>query len=376
MVFSIFVVCEISSENEFARIDMRTLLSTIALCLLSAVSLKAQTMVTTGVQYGKKYGVTYMLPRTEILLKVKVTKHSYEPGEFCRYASRYMRLNDVKQEAETYWTLDDVSVQVYGVPDADNIYFVEMKDRTVAPLMELTEDGIVRSINMPFSGITTDDSASSDEENIQDATLDPRQYMTEEMLMANSHAKMAELVSREIFSLRESKRDLISGNADNTPKDGGQLQIMLDNLNKQEAALTQMFSGVERTETHTTELHIEPSEMTAEVVFRFSKKLGLVDKDDLSGEPVTMSIKNENTIAAPVEEATDDKKKLDGIAYNVPGQAEVTLTYDHKPLITEEVALTQFGSKEYLAALLFNRNSTTKVLFDVNTGGLIKIDRE
>ncbi len=354
---------------------MRILLSTIALCLLSVAGLKAQTQVTTGVQYGKKYGVTYMLPRTEILLKVKATKHSYEPGEFCRYAERYMRLNNVKQEAETYWTLDGVSMQIIGVPDADNIYFVEMKDRTTAPLMELTEDGIVRSINMPFSGITSGNGATT-EENTQAAVPDPRQYMTEEMLMASSHAKMAELISREIFSLRESKRDLISGNADNTPKDGGQLQIMLDNLDKQEAALTQMFSGVERSETHTAELRIEPSEMTDEVVFRFSKKLGIVDKDDLSGEPVLISIRNENTIAAPAEEVTDDKKKLDGIAYNVPGQAEVKLTYGHKPLMTEEVALTQFGTKEYLAALLFNRNSTTKVLFDVNTGALIKIERE
>ena len=355
---------------------MRILLSTIALCLLSVAGLKAQTQVTTGVQYGKKYGVTYMLPRTEILLKVTATKHSYEPGEFSRYASRYMRLNDVKQEAETYWTLDGVSIQVIGVPDADNIYFVEMRDRTTAPLMELTEDGIVRSINMPFSGITSGNSTNSDEENTPAVIPDPRQYMTEEMLMASSHAKMAELVSREIFSLRESKRDLISGNADNTPKDGGQLQIMLDNLDKQEAALTQMFSGVERAETHTTELRIEPSEMTDEVAFRFSKKLGIVDKDDLSGEPVLMSIRNGNTVEAPAEVVTDDKKKLDGIAYNVPGQAEVKLTYEHKPLTTEEAALTQFGTKEYLAALLFNRNSTTKVLFDVNTGALIKIDRE
>lgn len=354
---------------------MRILLSAIALCLLSATSLKAQTQVTTGVQYGKKYGVTYMLPRTEILLKVKATKHSYEPGEFSRYAARYLRLNDVRQEAETYWTLDGVSMQVIGVPDADNIYFVEMRDRTTAPLMELTEDGIVRSINMPFSGITTGKEIRTDE-NTPIATPDPHQYMTEEMLMASSHAKMAELVSREIFSLRESKRDLISGNADNTPKDGEQLQIMLDNLDKQEAALTQLFSGVEQSETHAIELRIEPSEMTDEVAFRFSKKLGMVDKDDLSGEPVLISIKNENTIAAPTEEVQDDKKKLDGIAYNVPGQAEVKLTYEHKPLMTQEVALTQFGTKEYLAALLFNRNSTTKVLFDVNTGALIKIERE
>lgn len=355
---------------------MKRLLSALAACALIAAYATAQTQVTTGVQYGKKYGVTYMLPRTEIAISVKATKHSYQPGEFSQYAARYLRLDNVKQEAEVYWTFDDVSLSIVGVPDADNIYFVEMKDRTTAPLMELTEDGIVRSINMPFSGITPE-SQSADNSNKSASPLDPRQFLTEEILMASSRAKQAELVSKEIFNLRESKRDLISGNAENTPKDGGQLQIMLDNLNQQEEALTQMFQGIETTETTATEIRIEPhATAEQEVAFRFSSKLGVVDKDDLSGEPVYISIVNEETIPEPSEEVQQDKKKLEGVAYNVPGQAQVTLTYNHGTLVDKEVALTQFGSKEYLAPLLFNRNTVTKVQFDVNTGGLIKIDRE
>ena len=70
------------------------------------------------------------------------------------------------------------------------------------------------------------------------------------------------------------------------------------------------------------------------------------------------------------------KKDLDGIAYNVPGQAMVTLTDGKKKLYEGELPITQFGVIEYLAPVLFNKNSTIKVYFDPNTGGLLKVDRE
>ena len=68
---------------------------------------------------------------------------------------------------------------------------------------------------------------------------------------------------------------------------------------------------------------------------------------------------------------------MDGIAYNVPGRAHVTLTdNNNKRLFDGELPITQFGTIEYLAPVLFNKNSTVKVLFDTATGGLIKVDRE
>ena len=70
------------------------------------------------------------------------------------------------------------------------------------------------------------------------------------------------------------------------------------------------------------------------------------------------------------------KKEMEGIAYNVPGQAMVTLTDGKKKLYEGEIPVTQFGIIEYLAPVLFNKNSTIKVYFDPVTGGLLKVDRE
>ena len=89
--------------------------------LLFSVSAIAQTEVTTGIMRGKDYGVTYVLPKTEIELTVQATKHIYTPGEFSKYADRYLRLNNVSSEPETYWTLDKIQTAVVGIPDKENI---------------------------------------------------------------------------------------------------------------------------------------------------------------------------------------------------------------------------------------------------------------
>lgn len=342
--------------------------SALTLSLLAS----AQTEVTVGVTQGKDYGVTYMLPETEIEIKVYATKHTYTPGEFCRYANRYLRLSGISDEPEIYWTIDKIETGVIGVPDKDNVYFVKMKDKTAAPLMELTEDGIVRSINLPFSGKKTNTPDKSQEEK-PTKEVDVRSFLTEEILMASSNAKMAELVAKEIYSIRESKNALVRGEAENMPTDGNQLKIMLDNLNIQEQAMTEMFAGKKKKESKTFNIRIVPQEQENEVALRFSRKLGVIDKDNLAGEPVYISIKNMNV---PILSPTEEKKKLEGIIYNVPGRARVTLTYEGKDLFDNELPVTQFGTQEYLAPVLFNKKSTTKVLFDVNTGGLLKVDRE
>lgn len=344
-----------------------------ALC--ASLSAGAQTEVTAGIMQGKDYGVTYMLPQTEIEIVVHATKHTYTPGEFCRYAERYLRLTGISPEAEVYWTLDKVETRVAGTPDKDNVYFVKMKDKTVAPLMELTKDGIIRSINMPYSGETDRDQEAVSSGTSTRTEVDPRSFMTEEILMAGSRAKMAELTAREIYNIRESKNALIRGEADNMPTDGAQLKIMLDNLNIQEQAMTEMFAGKTREESKTFTIRIAPKEMKDEVAFRFSRKLGPVDKDDLAGTPIYLSVEDMKT-PSPVQDEKESKKKLEGIAYNVPGRAHVILVYGRQELFNGELPITQFGTQEYLAPVLFNKKTTTKVLFDTTTGGLVKIDRE
>ena len=109
----------------------------IATGLLMATSAYAQTEVLTGVTRGKDYGVVYSLPKTQIELEIKANKVSYTPGEFSKYADRYLRLTNVSAEPDEYWELNSVKVKSVGVPNSETTYFVKLKDKTVAPLKSM-----------------------------------------------------------------------------------------------------------------------------------------------------------------------------------------------------------------------------------------------
>ena len=160
----------------------------IAAGLLMTTSAYAQTEVLTGVTRGKDYGVVYSLPKTQIELEIKANKVNYTPGEFSKYADRYLRLTNVSADPEEYWELASVKVKSVGVPNSETTYFVKLKDKTVAPLMELTEDGIVKTINVPYSNSSAGKSCSRPRSPPKKAN--PREFTTEEILMASSTAKM------------------------------------------------------------------------------------------------------------------------------------------------------------------------------------------
>ncbi|MEG1563552.1 MAG: DUF4831 family protein [Bacteroides sp.] len=351
---------------------MKKLVILTGIVIATATTAVAQTEVTAGVTRGKEFGVTYTLPKTQIEIAIRANKVSYVPGEFYKYAERYLRLNNVTSNPQEYWELVNVQVNATGIPDSENVYFVKMKDKTVAPLIELTEDGIIKSINRPTSikkGIPATPLTAAIKKSVN-----PRDFLTEEILMSSSSAKMAELIAKEIYNIRESRNALVRGQADNMPKDGEQLKLMLDNLEEQEHAMTEMFAGTRKIEEKVFTIRLTPNkEFKNEIAFRFSKKLGIVANNDLAGEPAYINLKNMKTLHLPQEEG---KRKVEGIAYNVPGKALVTLTKGKDILFEGELPITQFGSVEYLAPALFNKKATTMVSFNPATGGLVKVDRE
>ena len=114
-------------------------------------------------------------------------------------------------------------------------------------------------------------------------------------------------------------------------------------------ALAQLFLGYTLSETKTYTFYVDPTgDMDKEVLFRFSRRLGVVDTDDLAGYPVFISIKDQHTVPAPVEGLDVRKKaiRLDGIQYNVPSKAKVEIFSEQQPLVNAEVAFVKQAEQE------------------------------
>lgn len=340
--------------------------------LLFALSGTAQD-VSTYTPGATDEGVVYYLPKTEIELQVTATKVVYTPGEFCQYADRYLRLPGISSKPEEHWEINKIKVSSAGVPDPDNAYIVKLKDKSAASQVELTPDGIVKAINTTSP---VEKTAATKINETARKRIEPRSFMTEEILMAGSTAKMAELVAKEIYNIRESKNSLTRGQADYMPKDGAALKLMLDNLEEQEQAMMQMFAGTtDRTEKVFT-IRITPEgDVKDKVALRFSKKLGVLGADDLAGEPVYISITNQETLP-PADPKAKEKKKPNGVIYNIPGKAQVAVFTSGKRYFEGELPVTQFGTTEVLVDNLFNKKINTRVIFDPNTGRIVKIDKD
>lgn len=340
--------------------------------LLAACNLQAQDVAhyTPG---ALDEGVVYYLPKTQIEIKVTASKVTYTPGELCQYANRYLRLQGVSAQPSEHWEINSIRVGTIGVPDAEKAYSIKVKDKMVTSQVELTEEGIIKAIN---TTAPDEEKAHKEKPMEKPKRVDPRNFMTEEILMAGSSNKMAELIAKEIYNIRESKNSLTRGQADYMPQDGAALKIMLSNLEEQEKALTEMFAGfTDRTEKTFT-FYVEPDqEITNQVVCRFSQKLGVVKEDNLAGEPIYLSVINESTLP-PADEATKAKKKLDGVIYNIPGKGNIIVKTSDRTYFEGELPITQFGETEVLVNSLFNKKVNTRVIFSPVTGGIMKIDKD
>jgi len=330
----------------------------------------AQTEVEPFVPGSTLEGVTYYLPRTAFRVTVIAEKTTIKPGDFYKYADRYLRLQNVPTEESVQWNLKSITLEPYGKPDKNKAYSIKLKSKTVAPLVGLSRDGILLSINTDADESFLPDLPKPEK---GQAPENPRSYMTQEILAAGSTAKMAELCAQEIYDIRESKNSLVRGEADNTPKDGAQLKLMLDQLDKQASVLESLFNGTSQTDTEVFSFFYDPQQETDhDILFRFSQKLGVLDADNLAGEPVTASVKVMETIPTAVtsEEAAKKRAKMEhGVYYNIPVRAKLNIKYKGQEYVNIETPMAQFGIVEILSNTLFDKKTTTQVTFFQTTGG-------
>lgn len=320
-------------------------------------------------------GAVYFLPKTAIRITVQVEKTTYTPGDFCKYAGRYLRIKDASPIPTVNCRIVGIRQEATAEADTTKGFAVKFDAKTSASNVRLSDDGILLAINAePLQ----QQQAAPFVPTPAPAPINPRLYMNEEILIAGSTAKMAELTAQEIYEIRESRNLLVRGQADNMPKDGEQLRLMLNQLDLQDRALTSLFTGITVKDTTEQVFTIIPDkEISHEVLFRFSQKLGIVDRDDFAGVPYYISIEDLKTV--PAAEPVDAKKKfrqIPGIYVNVPGRLRATISTAKETILTTEFLAGQFGHTELLSGALFNKRYNTRLQLHPISGAVERLDAE
>lgn len=341
-----------------------------AAALIASLSMQAQELMPVE-------GIPYFLPKTELHFKMLIEKKTFTPGEFAKYGERFFH-KKCQEKATTEYRIIGFSMYTTAIPDSAKQYMLYLDRKRSIFDAHRSSDGILLAINArgheqepaPADFVPTKKAVQH---------LDPHDYMKEEILSAGSKAKMAELTALDIYEIRESRNDLTRGKAEFNPTDNEQLRSMLAYLDKQEVGLTQAYEGYSDTDTMEVKFDYVPDPTKQkELLFRFSKKLGMVDNDDLAGAPYYINVEDMQLIPEIQTDIEGMKPVKDdpGIPLCMPGKIKVNILNGTKPFKAFETWAGQYGRIEVLSANLFGNKYTSHIVLNPVTGGVETINIE
>ncbi|MDE6556154.1 MAG: DUF4831 family protein, partial [Duncaniella sp.] len=306
------------------------------------------------------------------------------PGPYANYAGKYLNATPILN-GSVKWEIVGVIIEETAISDPEERYLVTLKGGGAPYVMLTDRGGFLTSVNTRdahplLTSKPTRLEAKKAEPTILDLPV-ARQAVTPEMIQSTSSAKRAELAAAKIYELRTSRNEIISGQADAMPADGAAMQLALDRIAEQEAALTAMFLGTEQTSVEVATFDIslpaltEPGQSERTVVCRLSQLDGLVAADDLSGAPVYCTVTLDRIAQLPVNEKGQTKTfPKGGLAYRIPGAATVAVSYDGRTLDTESIDVAQYGVVFGLDPSLFtDKKSPSYLILNPVTGAISEL---
>ena len=343
---------------------MKNPLLTIALCGLFVSYGFAQTSVLPlKAELASSEGLVYKLPLTTLVIKAEATQTVQKPGPFFKYAERFLGTTNVVTEEKTEWHLDNVKVSSRSDADESKCYHVNINKKTTAYNLSLNDQGVIEAVNQSVVSRAETSKACLDVV-VSDTTIKfDLSQLGEEALVASSIPKMAEMAAKQIYHIRESRANLLSGENEHLP-DGTALQLMLKYLDKSEQELVALFVGKTITNKQVTQFYVTPKDdMQNHIVFRMSLLSGIVDAGNLLGRPVYLNVKAYKI----ANSFLSDSKKAKGLYYNEPGSAEVSVIDNSKELVRTTCIMPQFGIVKSLPAQLFDEVATQVVFTSLGT---------
>lgn len=358
------------------------IIAAASLLFFSANGWTQQTKLLTAEKHNE-YGLVYTLPDTMLEIEVTAEHTVKKAGKYYQYAKKYIGTDNVVKADSESWSITNVKVRTYGVPDEEEQYLMQLKPGALTYIC-VDNSGMLLAINkeveLPGNNMATRSSVASSENSPKSSSnkIDMQEYLKyvdEDFLASQSSAKQAQMLAESLMEIRDSKISLTRGTAETMPTDGRQLELMLASLEHQEQSLTAAFRGSVESETVTRTYTFKPEDEGRTVLFRMSDFAGFVGPDDLSGDPVYISVAIGNEPELPLDVKGEPKKlPKDAVMYVIPGSAKIALSLSGEKLYEKDFDFAQFGIRFGLAPTLFtDKKAPSYAVFDPATGAVKEI---
>lgn len=343
--------------------------------------------------------IDYALPLTVLDVEVVAEKTITKPGPFAAYAERYLGVTNVPTREKTEWLIKKINLKSHAERDPDQIYRIETEGISSAGMVQLDERGIIMGVNIPMTmnnprGIeivqqinyrkaalpeypdltirkNTEPMLDTIYRVVRTDTSFTRLPLLKSQVSQKTLMNQAEEAANLIMKLRKRRFYLLTGEYAYRPDvktpmpEGGALEIIVRELAQLEYDYVSLFVGRTLTEQESFIFSYTPKGIgmtEASDLFVFSRFRGVLPAGNSNGDPVRIELSKvydpsnmySNTTYTLAELGDEDEEVeiSKGLAYRIPGQAQVNLKLNNETLINKSLLIAQFGIIQYLPVQL------------------------
>ncbi len=330
--------------------------------------------------------LVYYSPKTIVVVDFAYTVEKAEQGAYAEYAEAMLGIEDAVKENQTVCTLTGATVSTNTVADRTRPHKVSAENG-IPLLLNINEKGLLVGYNAPETVAKQKHKPSSVPSKKAKPKSRPVPY-PEDVLKANGEEAQAYEVAKQIFHIRETRMYLLSGEVENAPADGKAMELVLNELNKQEEALTELFTGKRSKVTKHKriyydhiDIHRKEGAALKGYVYPlfFSEGNGFTNAENIEADTIRVTVRPSFTpfYTDDSNNAKGKKKKIElsEIVYNLPGQCLVEIRYKGRRLAEKEIPLAQTGMDVPLPKDMFTGSELPKIIFSEKTGNIVSISK-
>ena len=318
--------------------------------------------------------LVYYSPKTVVTVDFTCVIEKQEPGIYAQYAEAMIGATNAVKVNKTKYRLEKVRIGTQTLTDYARPHKIEA-DGSMPLLFSISSKGLLTGYNVAAAPADKPCMEKPENKDFKPACQD--NYVTplpEEVLKAASPLAQANAVAKQIFHLRETRMYLINGEVEHAPADGEAMRLVLEELDRQEKALTELFIGKKTVRTEHKLITFMPESQRQ--IWYFSEENGFTDAENIDANTIVASVALQPQQYAPA--AADKKKKAvepSQFVYNLPGNGEVKILYKGNELAKRTIPIAQLGVDVPLPKELFKSNDLPVIVVNEKTGNIQSISK-
>ncbi len=306
--------------------------------------------------------VSYCLPQTSLSFEVEAVQEKFYAGPYAKYASKYLGV-EAKEADKTSYQLVSVKMTPYVEADQSKRYLLEVGTKpATASFLQMTSQGLISvtdgvfgessiwrfptASEGDFSDKGVSSNLTSESATLYHKTKEGSAYnkvaVQQNVVVEKSLEKRAAETAATIFSLREKRIQIVTGDTDATYS-GEAMAAAVAELTRLEQEYLTLFMGYSEYKTQKMNFDVLPQagDVQKYIAFRISDTDGLVPADNISGKPVLMELVPQAIM--PADAVNAKGAKTPSVYYRVPAICTLKLLNGTNLVLQSRVAVYQLG---------------------------------